>query len=53
VNDYSQEAQNMTPLQRSFYFNKKTDDQINFTLQISDIPRILSGHQIPIANRGA
>jgi hypothetical protein len=53
INDYNNEVQNMTPFQRSAYFNKKTDDLINFTLQISDIPRILSGHQIPIGNRGA
>jgi hypothetical protein len=53
VSDYGDEVQNMTQFQRSAYFNRKTDEHINLTLQISDIPRILRSHQIPIANRGA
>ena len=51
--DAIKEIKSMTQFQRWAYFNRKTDEHINLTLQISDIPRILRSHQIPIANRGA
>ena len=50
--DEVRHMRNMTPWQRLAYADKTAKEEILYDLKTLHIPRMLNGHQIPIANTG-